>query len=279
MTNSMLVTYDTTLVSPRNDGEAVTIVEIARCLGFDVRVSTQAWGATLEKEPSATFDNLKRNVVIIEMPGVEKENQLRAAHTVFVIDHHKYEGLDRSNPKSSLEQFADLIGYTLNRWEMGVALNDRGYITALEAHAFTEDEIRAIRKFDMQAQGLTDTDIATLTVDYANARPSPKGHVLVVTSRLSKTSYLSDLHYWKKKKGQTELDLLVLSVEKEGKLREASFYGAPDSVARLQKDLGGFSGGDPSTGMFWGKVFDVLMPNESEILSRIDDTLTQGKNK
>jgi len=269
----------TSLLSPHNDGEAAAILTIARKLDLDVRESNQPWGATLDKEPPESFLNLKQNVIIIEMPGVEKEEELRRDHTLYVIDHHRYEVLDRAHPISSLEQFASLIGYQLNRWETGVALNDRGYITALEKNGYTDPEIQAIRKFDMQAQGLKDSDFAQLTSDYDRAQQSREGGTLVVTTRLRRTSYLSDLHYWKRKKGDTNLDLLVISAGEETKVQEVNFYGAPDSVARLQSNLGGFSGGDPSTGMFWGKVFDVPMPGASELLSQIDNTLMQGKNK
>ena len=275
----MIIPDSATIISPINDAESVTIVEIARCLGFDIRISAQPWGATLEKEPKESFTNLKQNVIIVEMPGVRSEEELARKYTLHIIDHHRYETLDRTHPISSLEQFASLIGYELNRWETGVALNDRGYITALEKSGYADPEIQAIRKFDMQAQGLNDSDFAQLTSDYARAQHSPAGSVLVVTTRLAKTSYLSDLHYWKRKKGDTNLDLLVISAGEETKVQEVNFYGAPDSVARLQSNLGGFSGGDPSTGMFWGKVFDVPMPGASELLSQIDNTLMQGKNK
>jgi hypothetical protein len=158
---------NTSLLAPRNDAEAATILDIARRLGLDVRESNQPWGATLEKEPSGNFLNFKQNVIIVEMPGVQKEEELRRSHTLFILDHHKYEMLDRTNPQSSLEQFAELVGYTLNRREMGIALNDRGYIPALEANGFERNEIDEIRKFDLSCQGYTDEAFAQQESEYA----------------------------------------------------------------------------------------------------------------
>ena len=111
-------------------------------------------GATLFQEPDEKFADLKKHVIIIEMPGVQKEKELKdKGHSLFVIDHHKYQDIDRSFSVSSLEQFACLISYHLNRWEMGIALNDRGYIPALRKNGYSEEEILKIRQFDLETQG------------------------------------------------------------------------------------------------------------------------------
>lgn len=66
-----------TFIVPVNDGESKMIVEICHTLSLDVRISSQKWGAQLEKEPEKTFKDLKQNVVIIEMPGKAKEEEIQ----------------------------------------------------------------------------------------------------------------------------------------------------------------------------------------------------------
>ncbi|NUO10023.1 MAG: hypothetical protein HUU08_15350 [Candidatus Brocadia sp.] len=143
------------------------IIEIAKKLSFDVRISAQGWGAVLSREPDETFTDLKKNVIIVEMPDVLKEKELQEkGHNLFVLDHHQYPHLKRLYPVSALEQFACLISYTLNRWQMGVALNDRGYIPALRKQGYSEDEILEIRQYDLEAQGYKPEYFEMLRRDY-----------------------------------------------------------------------------------------------------------------
>lgn len=244
----------TTLVIARNDGEAVAIIDIAVRLGFDVRISDQPWGAMLEREPASTFLNLKETVIIVEMPGPDKEAELSRGHRLIIIDHHKYPDLERSNPKSSLEQFADLIGYTLTGWEVGVALNDRGYISALVAGNYSPDEIQQIRRFDLVAQGYSDSDFGTLEDDYAKGYPHG-GLLYVVTTAQERTSYLADIHYWKHAGCSEKPDILILARRTNGLIRKASLSGRPESAKRLYRGLGGFCGGDETDSMYWGQEY------------------------
>jgi hypothetical protein len=244
----------TTLILARNDGESVAIIEIAHCFGFDIRVSSQPWGARLEMEPQEAFRDLRETVIIVEMPGPDKEPELSLNHRLIIIDHHKYQDIDRSNPKSALEQFADLIGYSPTRWEMGVALNDRGYIPALEAANYSVDEIRAIREFDLKAQGYSVDDFRKLEVDYRNGSEYASGLFVVVT-RHPRTSYLSDLHYLNYAGMHGQPDLLMFSEGEDGLINNASLSGRPDSARRLYQGIGGFCGGDEKISMYWGKEY------------------------
>lgn len=262
---------DISLICPSNDGESVAIIDIARSLSIDVRVSSQPWGATLDKEPTKTFENLKQNVIIVEIPGLAKEAELRENHSVFIIDHHHYEGIDRRNPKSSLEQFADLIGYILSRREMGIALNDRGYIPALQRHGYTDAEIKEIRKFDLTAQGYTEDDFLASEREYSKGWIHNDALYVVETTR-QHTSYLGDIHFWKKSGQGIKLDLLILKTASDNMVQDVSFSGSPSRARTLFAALGGFCGGDERISLYWGKDLNGTVSVES-ILGQVSDVL------
>lgn len=165
------------LLIPQNDAEAVQIIRIAKKLGIQTIVSDQPHGARLEHE-SDVVERLretgKDEVVIVEIPGPEAEEQLRSVgFTVRVIDHHRYEKLDRmSDPEtseplpSSLEQFLELfqisdeelMGHGFDaRLVQGVGAMDRGFIWALKRDGFSEDEVkqvsRYVRELSKEARG------------------------------------------------------------------------------------------------------------------------------
>jgi hypothetical protein len=74
------------------------------------------------------------------------------------IDHHRYSGADRSSPLSSLEQIAGILGVQLDRRQILIAANDRGYIPAMLAAGASDREAAEIRAEDRVAQGLTPED-------------------------------------------------------------------------------------------------------------------------
>lgn len=267
----------TSLISPVNDGESRTILDIALKLNMDVRISHQPWGAMLSKEPPETFQGLMENVMIVEIPGLEEEDRLRLGHKVFIIDHHRYQNIDRSNPLSSLEQFANLIGYNLNRWQMGVAINDRSYIYGLQDNGYTDKEIQELRQFDLAQQGYRPDDFSTLEADYLRGRLIVEDLYLVETG-LSRNSYLADLHLLRSGKTPGRLDLLVAQVSSVNKIGEINFYGTPGRAKKLYEVIGGFSGGDEKISMYWGKVFDVPV-DEEEFLASLISSLTNLKKE
>lgn len=267
----MIHNTDTTIICPRNDGESRLIIDIAEKLSFDVRISTQGWGAVLSQEPDETFANLKKNVIIVEMPGIRKEKELKdKGHNLFVIDHHKYQDMDRSYPVSSLEQFACLLSYTLNRWEMGVALNDRGYIPALRKQGYAEDEILEIRQYDLEAQGYKPEYFEMLRRDYLKGYNRGQD-LYVVETTCEKTSYLSDLHFFENEKRIHRIDLIVFTAGAENTMQKIIFYGSPARAKALQEKFGGYSGGDEKVSMFWG--MDKTNPMTREAFLRVFDLL------
>jgi len=178
----------------------------------DIRISSQAWGARLDKENSDRLLNLRKTVVVVEMPSPELENSLKAqGHTVILIDHHDYEALQRSNAKSSIEQISDLLHQPLSRFQRGVAINDRAYIYGLLEADYSSEEVVRIREYDLASQGLTTQELALNR--RACAGRVNVGELTVVVAETTKVSLIGDLHTLA---APTEVrDLLVLLMQVE----------------------------------------------------------------
>lgn len=263
----MIHNTNTTIICPRNDGESRLIIDIAEKLSFDVRISKQGWGAVLSREPAETFRDLKKNVIIVEMPDALKEKELQdRGHHLFVLDHHQYPHLKRLYPVSALEQFACLISYTLNRWQMGVALNDRGYIPALRRQGYSEDEILEIRQYDLEAQGYQPAYFEILRRDYLKGYNRGQD-LYVVETTCEKTSYLSDLHFFENEKRRLRTDLVVFTADAGNTMQKISFYGSPARAKALQGKFGGYSGGDEKVSMFWGIDITTAVTKETFLRS------------
>ena len=246
---------NTTVISPKNDGESVAICDIAQRCSFDLRISEQKWGATLEKEFEVwpgTFKNLKKNVVIVEIPGPQKEAVMKEDKrcNLFIIDHHSYPSLNRAHVYSSLEQFAQLAGYRLSRFEMGVAINDRSFIGALLDRGYSKEETEEIRRYDLEAQGYKEEDFIKMRKVYATGKEEHGCYVVQTT--YERSSYLSDIHYWAN--GERNLDLLIFKPGKDGAAASLSYSGGPETARLLYEKVGGYAGGDEAYSMYWGKV-------------------------
>lgn len=278
----MLLIENTTLICPENDLESQTIVNIAMKLGMDVRVSEQGWGARLGLEPSDVFHNLKDNLIVVEMPDPDREKMLRKIGcNVIWIDHHTYlhkgQHLDRSHGLSSLEQFADLVGYVLSDREKLIALNDRGYIWAMARETTcTLDDIKKVKNEDLESQGYTDEVFSASKKDYKERVDFT--HFSLVTTKLDKIAYITQLHQMPKtdkfdefkqyRETGKEQDLpvrsiLVLTLSGDGKnVVEVNFFGAWKYKQRFRHFLkdNGFNsiefviwqGGDKGKAFFWG---------------------------
>lgn len=236
------------VVTPVNDGEAVQISKILKVKNIKTLVTKQGWGASwdgLEPEIKKEIENYKnKNYRIF---GVELQGQAPEGATN--IDHHKYDGDDRSNERSSLEQVAELIGYKLTLYEQFVAENDKGFIPAMLTLAKnknldkkeTKKLIEKVRLQDRAAQGITPEQerIAEEAIQEAEVTDS----LTVVHMAHSKTSTVCD-RLW----GQYK-NLLVLSDD-----GEVNFFGCQKVIKKLS-DLvkGSWSGGDlDHDNGFWG---------------------------
>ncbi len=155
--------YDeTVLVTPKNDEESLMIGKIAAAAGIPTLVSAQPHGARLEREERLLERIREKNahakvVAIVEIPGVETETALRTAgFDVHVIDHHRYDALDRMQDESSLEQFLAMfaiddarlvaLGFDPNIVR-GVGMIDRGFLWALRTEVPDKEEQKRIRDY------------------------------------------------------------------------------------------------------------------------------------
>jgi hypothetical protein len=253
------ITEDLTVICPSNDGESKTILDICRRLDVDARVSRQPWGATLDQEPAENLRDLKQIVAVVEMPSTVLEDELRRrGHDVVIVDHHYYKGagLDRRKKLSSLEQIAQLLDYTLTRWEMGIAINDRAYIFGLMEAGYTMEEIVAIRRFDLESQGVPPENIEA--VQRALKSAPVKNGVTILQLDFVNAGYAQD--FLVLEDPSRVRDLLILG----GKpLQKVQFYGTPEKV-QLLADIGEWMGGGGKS-MFWGTTH----PDLPEIFRRL----------
>lgn len=242
---------NTSFICPRNDAESATIIDVLKRHNFDVRISRQkTWFCPLDKEPNETFDNLKENVVIVELPGLKSEEKLAKSHKVIIVDHHGYPslGINRENPKSSIEQIADLIGYELDHFERGVSINDQEYIYGLVKNSYSEDEIKKIRALDLRMQGYTEEEFRINKEDQQNPTFYAPD-IYHYETRIPKYSFLIDLHVIQQKGRFTNIVITGFADEKKKQL--IFFSGSMDRINELKK-LGGYSKQSNEQYGLWG---------------------------
>lgn len=91
------------------------------------------------------------NHAFFQIYGVELQEDIIPPTNYIRIDHHN----DFIDKPSALEQVANLLNVSLNRYQQLVVINDRAYIPGLQAAGATSDEIAQIRYNDRKAQGVT----------------------------------------------------------------------------------------------------------------------------
>lgn len=119
--------------------------------------------------------------------GIELQEDTPLPHNYHRIDHHN----DWAHKPSVLEQVAMVVGIQLNRDQLLVAANDRGYIPEMQAFGATEEEIADIRKRDRAAQGVSENDEA-LAEQSLTQNLSRYGNLIVVKSLTSRFSSICD---------------------------------------------------------------------------------------
>lgn len=237
-------------VTPNNDLEAKTIVEMLEKNEEEYLVTGQAWGASwekLEEELKEKVEKAKQNGKSVY--GVELQGDSNGAIN---IDHHIYGEDDRSNPKSSIEQVADILGVELTLDEQFVSANDKGYIPAMQelgANLGIEEKdlqeiIANIRMRDREMQGVTPEQEAQAQEAVEKLGDlSEKREYIAMDLPHSKTSTVTDRLFGKYD------NLLITSAD-----GETNFYGKTEIINMLnEKFPGGWSGGrlDQGSG-FWG---------------------------
>jgi len=246
-----------TLIAPINDGESKVIVKIAKRRGLDLRVSPQPWGATLDKEPARTFKKLKKYVAIVEIPHPPSEARLRKlGHRLIIIDHHKYaDGLGRYQRVSSLEQFAKLIRHKLNRFEKGMAINDRAWIYGLLDAGYKPKEVKAIREYDLAAQGLDKREKSFLEKIAQNAIEIASDVFVCPIPHKVNLSYVRDRLALQ---DTTKVISSLLVIRNGHKLIRLVFTGRPELAKKLEKTFGGSLAGDARYSMVWTTTENIV---------------------
>ena len=236
------------VVTPVNDGEAVQIEKLLKEKNIKTLVTKQGWGASwsgLEPEIKKEIKNLKNKN--FEVFGVELQGQ--APEGAVNIDHHCYDGDDRTNKLSSLEQVAELVGHKLSLFEEFISANDKGFIPKMIELAKTknlskeqtEKLIQKVRLQDRAAQGITPEQEKIAEEAIKEAEVSDL--LTVVRMAHSKTSTVCD-RLW----GQYK-NLLIVSSD-----GEVNFFGSRRVIEKLSSLVkGSWSGGDlDHDNGFWG---------------------------
>lgn len=242
-------------IVPINDLEAGTIIKMLERNGENYIITAQTWGASwngLEPEIRVEVENaIQRGSKVY---GVELQGNVNG---VINIDHHTYGEDDRSNPKSSIEQVAEILGVELSLDEKFVAANDKGFIPAMEklgeelgiSKEDLQEIISNIRMRDRLAQGVTieQEEQAQEAVVALGEIDGKQEYILIDNLPHSKTSTITDRLY-----GKYE-NLLVTSTD-----GETNFYGRTSIIEKLnEKFPGGWSGGQLDKGSgFWGGYAD-----------------------
>lgn len=86
--------------------------------------------------------------------GIELQEDMDLPSNYIRIDHHN----TNADKPSALEQLADLLDISLNRWEQLVAANDKAYIPGMKALQASDTEISEIRQADRACQGVTEIE-------------------------------------------------------------------------------------------------------------------------
>lgn len=150
------------LICPRNDEESLMILKIAEKINLPTVVSKQPHGAKLSREKKLVERIRKaspdaKQLIIVELPGPDTEQDLKdEGFEITIIDHHRYDDLDRMQKKSSLEQFLDHLKITDDQLKdlgfdplmvSSVAALDRGFIWELKDQNLSKKDFKRALKF------------------------------------------------------------------------------------------------------------------------------------
>lgn len=154
------------LIVPINDAESILVSQLAEKIGLQVLSSRQTHGASLDKGRDY-FPIIKKGkykkVIVVEMPGIKTENELKKLGVdLVIIDHHHYTGLDRAHDStdrilpSSLEQFLKMFKITDARLKKfgldpklvrGIGIHDRGFVWALQKEGYSKSDIERVLEY------------------------------------------------------------------------------------------------------------------------------------
>lgn len=195
---------------------------------------------------NSTYDNLTdstKGAINLALANGEKVYGLELRghmEGVINVDHHTYPDDDRYNTKATIEQVAEILGIELTPFQVAVALNDKGFIYAMDEAGVESEIIQQVRRLDRECQGVT-VEMED-EAEKCLKNQLTIGDLTVVMSSHNRSSCYADRLYKKCYR------LLVISKD------EINFYGSFTECASLFEKFGGWSGGNSPNG-YWGISF------------------------
>ena len=222
-----------------------------------------AWGARVEDYLEEILASLVagETPVLVELADKTLPAAAFDRARCVIVDHHgERAGADEP---CSLEQVFSLLGLDRARdWTRRLALiaaNDKGHVRAMRALGADDDEIRAVRKADRRAQGVTTADEAAARD--AIAQRTVEGRLTTVELPCARASVVADLI--EPVLGGPGADQLLVIMPSE-----LAFYGDGGVVDALDAETadvdGSWSGGGMPVRGFWGGI-----PKDDEAKARL----------
>lgn len=245
---------DTILLCPKNDEESLQILKVAEAAKIPTLVSDQPHGARLYSEPNVIarlkyLDPSAKKVVIVEIPGPAIEDELRSiGYEVVIIDHHRYQDLDRMQHLSSLEQFLQVFELDDARLRSlgfdpvlvrGVGMIDRGFVWELKKEGLSKDDQKRIRDHYvdlMHELGSPSTEAVT-EAKRAWAAREQVGELLIVKSKRADVKIREALSFVIADEYETPPQVLILEANGRVSLQDS------DLTPKFYKAFGGFTFG------------------------------------
>jgi hypothetical protein len=200
------------------DAEMVTIKAIfgtEKIPYFDKHLN---WGASLSDYKEELKALSKGEIPVF----IELCLDISYPHQAIIIDHHNERaGKDQ---KTSIEQAAELLGLKLNRRQRLISANDRGHVIAMKAMGATCKEIREIRAFDRQCQGVTKDDETAAEISIQNHSENLTPDSIYIKSLTEKASPLLDRLY------ETYKHIFVVTPSKQ-----LHYFGPGEMIQRLER--------------------------------------------
>ena len=270
----------TILVCPKNDEESLQILKISAAFGISTLISDQPHGAKLEREEKL-LERLKSTnpdatkIVIVEIPGPEVEDTLKSdGYEVIIIDHHRYDDLDRTHDTSSLEQF--LVTFSLDDAKLiefgfdpvmvrGVAAIDRGFLWELKREPITKEQQEQVmdyyREFTMELGPERRAREEAVAREAWEGRREQDG-LLIVESEVGDVGFRDALSYLVAKSFDEPRPVLI----RQGNRR--IYVQDTDAAGRLHERFGGFLFGQEKC---WGVLVEggQVLPVVDEVINTV----------
>lgn len=265
------------IICPRNDVESMTIVALAAALHIPCIVSEQPHGATLDAEPNLVdrireINPVAHDIAIVEMPNISTEDKLRElGFDVHIVDHHRYESLDRMRKESSLEQIRELFDMDETTLAVagfdpvlicGVGLIDRGFVWELVKENVPEVDRKRMIAYYREQLAVLDPDRKEEETEAKKAWKNRKTieNVLIVTSEKADLSIRDTISFCV---AEEFSEPPVVVIYQPGRI--VYVQDTPTALA-LQQTFGGFTFGQ---NLCWGRAIDAdgSLPSVEEVLS------------